>query len=305
MSSVVLYHTGKASYNPKEQKYYDPWESHIWLCLQQIRRWNPTISVYMITDDIDSIPNKERFAELNVHVELLKDLTPRYNIHSLDYFINDFNPTPRSCAFRYFYIEEVIKKHKLTNVFTFDNDVLLFCELATIENKLSSIYKVGITSEATNAFILGMMFIKDYESLVEINDAFWKTMNDEQGKLLTDMYIWMNVSHELGSSKLTKLPSWVSGGDGYSDMHKIVGGIFDPSSIGQHLLGCDNGNPAGCLFPHHVIHQRLSQEPNRWKFISDNDEKERKQYFVYDNLTKSKTKILSIHVHCKRLLELM
>jgi len=259
----------------------------------------------MITDDVDSVPNKERFAELNVNVELLKDLSPRYDLHSLDYFANDFNPTPRSCAFRYFYIEEVIKKHNLTNVFTFDNDVLLFCELNSIENKLASIYKTAITAEAANAFILGMMFIRDYESLVEINDAFWKMMRDEKGKLLTDMFIWMHVANQIGFSKLNRLPSWVSGGGGYSDLHKIVGGIFDPSSIGQHLLGCDNGNPPGCLFPHHTIHQMIAKEPSRWAFVSNTDDVGRKQYYVKDKSNDTLTKILSIHVHCKRLSDLM
>lgn len=304
MSSVILYHTGKASYKQTEKRYYDPWTSHIWLCLEQIRKWNPSLPIYMIVDDVDSIPDKEKFQTLNITIELLKDLTPRYDVHSLDYLIDDPNPTPRACAFRYFYIEQVIKKYGLNNVFTFDNDVLVFCDFEAVGKKLSAIYRNAITSESMAAFILGMMFIRDYASLAAINDKFWEALNDK-GKYLTDMFIWKMVGDEMGTEYLAKLPSWVAGGHGYSEMHKVIGGIFDPSSIGQHLLGCDNGNPPGCLFPHHVIHQMLAQNPSKWSFVSSVDEANRKQYFVRDNISNSLTKIFSIHVHCKRLSNLM
>lgn len=304
MSAVILYHTGKASYKQTEKRYYDPWSSHIWLCLEQIRKWNPSLPIYMIVDDVNSVPNKEKFDALKIVVEPIDQLTPRYDVLSLDYLIDDPNPTPRACAFRYFYIEAVIKKHGLKNVFTFDNDVLVFCDLDSVGKKLSALYRNGITSESMAAFILGMMFIRDYESFSFINDKFWEALNGK-GKLLTDMFIWKMIADELGTEHISKLPSWIAGGHGYSELHKVIGGIFDPSSIGQHLLGCDNGNRLGCLFPHHVIHQLLANNPRRWQFVTNTDEYGRKQYFVKDNSSGNLTKILSIHVHCKKLSELM
>jgi hypothetical protein len=79
---------------------------------------------------------------------------------------------------RPFYIEEVMKKHNLTNTFSFDNDVMIYCNLDEIAEKLSRVYaRTAMTAEHENALIFGMVYIRDYKALIDINVSNNKIRN--------------------------------------------------------------------------------------------------------------------------------
>lgn len=301
MANVVLYQTGSKSRNPRTGEYYDAWQSHIWLCIEQIRKWNPSIPIYMITDDHE-ILNRDLFQKYNVVHELIEGLTPRYDVLSTSYFKDDVNPSARACGLRPFYIEAVIRKHDLRDVFTFDNDVLVYCDLNAIGSTLSSLYaRTALTPDSKQRMVLGMCYVKDSKSMLEITDDIWSLMNSERGRWLLDMELWSIIGREKGSEFVDTLPIWIDGE--FSNHLKEIDGIFDPSSIGQHLLGCDNGNPPGSLFPHHYIHNRLRE--GSFRFVQQFDAQRRKYIGVLDMKTGRITKVLSIHVHCKKLSALM
>jgi hypothetical protein len=73
MASIILYQTGNRSRNPRTGQYHDPWDNHIWLCIEEIREWNPLIDVYMITDDSE-IKNIENFDKFNIKREFISKL---------------------------------------------------------------------------------------------------------------------------------------------------------------------------------------------------------------------------------------
>ena len=75
MSNIVLFQTGNKSRDPKTGTYYNPWENHIWLCIEQIRKWNPEINIYMITDDCEV--DEQDFIRYNVIHEFVSDLKTR------------------------------------------------------------------------------------------------------------------------------------------------------------------------------------------------------------------------------------
>lgn len=301
MANVILYQTGSKSRNPRTGEYYDAWESHIWLCIEQVRKWNPTIPIYMITDKHE-IAKSELFEKYNIKHELIDNLQSRYDILSNSYFKEDINPSARACGIRPFYIEAVMQKYGLTDVFTFDNDVLVYCDLNEIGSMLSALYKrTAVTPDSKEKMVLGMCYLKDSDSMKEIVDNIWSLMNSERGRWLLDMDLWSIINREQGKEFVDTLPIWVDGE--FSQNLQTIGGVFDPSSIGQHLLGCDNGNPPGCLFPHHYIHNRLRE--GRYKFIQQFDAQRRKYIAVLDTTNGSVTKVMSIHVHCKKLKDLM
>jgi hypothetical protein len=299
MSNVVLFQTGSKSRDPKTGTYYNPWENHIWLCIEQIRKWNPEINIYMITDDCEV--DESYFSKYNVIHEFVSDLNTKYDVKNLSYFDSSINPSERACGLRPFYIESVIRKYNLKNIFTFDNDVLIYCNLEEISNILENLYeRTGLTPDSKEKMVLGMCYIKDTNSMSDIIDILWKYMNQENGSKLLDMDLWNFVYLENGSSHVGILPTW---GDGlFSENSDILGGIFDPSSIGQFLLGCDNGNPPGTFFPHHYIHNRLRER--NYEFCVNYDDS-RKYISVLNKKDSTQHKVLSIHVHNKKLKLLM
>jgi len=298
MSSIVLFQTGNKSRDPKTGKYYDPWENHIWLCIEQIRKWNPDINIYMITDNCE-VFDENLFTKYNVKREFISDLEVRYDVQNLSYFDSSINPSERACGLRPFYIESVIRKYNLKNVFSFDNDVLIYCDLEKISPLLDNIYqRSALTPDSKEKMVLGMCYIKDKETFSEIIDLLWEYMNKIPN--LLDMNLWNMVYANHGQSYVGVLPTWCDGL--FSDNSDLLGGIFDPSSIGQFLLGCDNGNPPGTFFPHHYIHNRLRE--NNYEFQT-HDDNSKKYISVFNKKTSTNHKILSIHVHNKKLKLLM
>ena len=301
MSNVVLFQTGNKSRDPKTGNYYNPWDSHIWLCIEQIRIWNPLINIYMITDDSE-ISDESNFIKYKIIREHISNLETKYDVQNLPYFDSSINPSERACGLRPFYIESVIKKYNINNVFTFDNDVLIYCDLEKISSFLEKLYqKSALTPDSKESMVLGMCYIKDKDSFSEITDLLWDLMNKDIGRNLLDMGLWNLIHQQKGEKYVGVLPTWCDGL--FSDNSDLLGGIFDPSSIGQFLLGCDNGNPPGTLFPHHYIHNRLRE--NSYEFRTHLDDESRKYLSVFNKNTSTDHKILSIHVHNKKLKLLM
>lgn len=297
-SSIVIYQVGSKAYNPKTNSHYDPWENHIWTCLEQARLWSPKTEIIVILDD-DQVYGKENFERLNIKREKISDLKPRYDVDSIDHWKGDRDPLWRACLMRPFYIEEVMRKYNLKNTFSFDNDVLIYCDLDEIASKVKRLYnRTAMTAEHENALIFGMIYIKDHQSLGEINDRFWKmTLDKNDPGAAYDMQLWKRVQNELGDAYVNTLPIWVDGSLG--QFHSFIGGIFDPISIGQYFGGCNNGNPAGTLFQHHYIARMF--KTGKWRFMEVTDKLARRYFTVVDVETDIATKILSLHVHGKQL----
>jgi hypothetical protein len=301
MANIILYQTGNKSRDPKTGTYYDPWDSHIWICIEQIRKWNENIDIYMITDDCE-ISNEDNFVKFNIKREYTYELNTKYDVENTSYYSLSINPSERACGLRPFYIESVIRKYNLINIFSFDNDVLIYCDLEEISKKLEKIYeRSALTPDSKERMVLGMCYIKDKESIGDITEILWKYMNTDMtsfgyGKYIIDMQLWNLVYNEKGKSYVNILPTWCDGL--FSDNIETIGGIFDPSSIGQFLLGCDNGNPPGTLFTNHYIHDRLKE--GNYEF-QNNYEGSKRYLSVFNKQNSTSCKILSIHVHNKKL----
>lgn len=289
--SIILYQNGAISLNHATKETYDPWTTHIWDCVLQIRRWNPEIPIYMITGEHD-VSEEHNFNEYNITRFFLKDLNPRYDLNSVDYAHK--SQESKSWLMRNFYIEALMKKLQLKDVFTFDNDVLVFTELDKIAKVCSEIYNgISLTRESEMNVIFGMCYIKDENYISLANDFFWKVIKTEQGRGLMDMELW-NIISRTNPNFVQNFPLWVD-----SEYQNLLGGIFDPISIGQFLGGTHAGLGPGHTQRHHLIHQRLLE--GNWIFRKESDEKNRYQYFIVDKRDGTKTKILSIHVHSKNL----
>lgn len=295
-ASVVLYQYGSKCIHPKTKEEYDPWTGHIWDSIEQLRKWNPDIPVYMITGDHE-ISDFHNFEKFSVTRFVLGDLEVRHDLDKTQYAHT--SQDSKSWLMRNFYIESLMKKLNLENVFTFDNDVLVFSDLREVAKKCAGLYQnIAVTRESEHNVIFGMCYIKSPDSISSVNNDFWNIINTERGRGLMDMELWNVVMRMRGSSSVSNFPLWVD-----SPEQNTLGGIFDPISIGQFLNGTHWGMGPGMLQQHHFMHQRLAE--GKWNFIKESIDESKPYYSVIDTATGEKTKILSIHVHSKLMRNLM
>jgi len=302
-SAHVLFQIGNKVLNKTTNTYYNPWENHIWTAIEQARKWSPSTEIYVILDD-ENVYGKENFERLNVKWERISDLVPRYDAESLGYWRDEdpsWTPIARAQLMKPFYMEQVIKKHDLKNIFSYDNDVMIYCDLGEMAEKMTRLYnRMALTAESETMLICAMMYIKDYASMLQVNDKFWEFMCNKDDQWSSyDMYLWKKVQVSLGDPYIAMLPIWMEGD--YAKFWSYLGGIFDPISIGQLLGGSSNGHPPGTLFSNHIIAKMMLANKGRWNFGVESDKEGRRYFVIIDRNTGEKIKALSLHIHSKNL----
>lgn len=304
MSAVVLFHSGKVSIDPKTYLGYDPWESHILDSLKQLRIWNSKIPIYFIVDESVDV-YKKNFHELNVDIIKTNDIKLDRNLNFLDdYFPNEKNNLWKTSFMRFFYIEQLVKDKNLTDVFTYDNDVLIYFNMEDLAKTFQKLCgEIGLTRIDQNGFICGLMWIKNQISITKLNDVMENLVkngnkNIPECNLLQKA--WLVGGRD---SLISSIPIWYYGS--YSQNWKEYEGIFDPLTIGQIMNGCHNGSLPGTIMIHHEIGTRLKyfvESGGQIKKLHDEDG--RKFYGLFDR-EKYICKINSIHMHSKKMKEFM
>jgi hypothetical protein len=304
MSSIVLYHSGKGSVDPKTNQFYDPWRNHIWDTIEQIRLWNPLIPCYFIVDeDKNEIPDSFKFEKYTIEYIHSDSLPLTKEVKEMNwYFADSSNPLWERAFIRFFYIESLIKDKRLESVFTFDNDVLVYCDLNLIGEKCKSLYQsAAITRADKREMVCGMMWIKDVNAIQSINKEMIDIVKIKENNRLTEMILLHKVWENKGNSVLADFPIWFMGD--YSDNNTELGGIFDPCTISQYMDGTHNGSPPGTIITHHELAPRIATR--LYKIVYENDFVGRKFFSVLNTKTQTKHKINSLHMHSKRMKEFM
>lgn len=303
MSAVVLFHSGKFSIDPKTHLGYDPWQSHILDGLKQLRIWNPQIPIYFIVDENIDI-YKKNLDELHVNLIKTKDIILDRNLSFLnDYFSGQKNNLWKTSFMRFFYIEQIIKNNKLTDVFTYDNDVLIYFDMEKYIEKFQKLCgEIGITRIDQNGLICGMVWIRNHSSLIKLNDIMSKLVQNDN-KNVPECNLLQKAWIEGGDSLLTPIPIWYFGP--YSENWKEYDGIYDPATIGQFLCGCHNGSPQGTVMIHHEIGSRLKQFVESGGEIKKLLDVKGRTFYGMFHFKKYICKINSIHMHNKKLKEFM
>ena len=306
MSSVILFQQGDRCLDPKTNTYFDPWESHIYDCVKQIRIWNSDLQLYMIVDS-DFNPPNYFINEYNVTIVKTESLKLDRDIESTsDYFLNDKNPLWRSSFVRFFYIEQLIKNENLTNIFTFDNDVLVYTNLSDLSNKMKKNFtNASITRISDDGVVCGMLWLKNVESIKILNDSLLELYSIPGNNKLSETILLDQVCRIYGNEVLDTLPIWYEGK--LSSKLEEFDGFFDPGTIGQYLGGCHNGSPRGHIMTHHSLGPELlkfrGNKSNQILMKID----DHNRYFIAfkDAMTQKEFKLNSLHVHSKNLKEFM
>jgi hypothetical protein len=274
---IVLFHSGVL---PGYLKY----------TFSQIRIFNPDVVVYFIT-------NKEHlkddvFKEYNI-IPVNKDLYHSDKISSFERLYKKPGFWTIT-ATRLIYIENFIRKKNLTDVYHFENDVLLYYDLKELHDIFINLFKgLAITRGGTDKCMTGFMFIKNAGSISEMTDFFISLLselgvNGIKNKYRMDMVNEMTLMSVYFASHGGSLPTMP-----HSEYANQFNSIFDPASYGQFVGGTTNGMP-GAKPKDHYIGQMLTENPS-FDIIWNN---KRQPCLKYND---NEIRINNLHIHSKNL----
>jgi hypothetical protein len=275
--------------------------------LKQIRLFNPDINIHFLTDKVHKYnPLFKKYNVLGVNKdEFYSDKITRFTLY-FNYFRK-----PQGFQFwvitatRLMYIEKYIKECGLTDVYHFENDILLYCDLRTIHDTILKLYKsLAITVGGPDKCMTGLMFIKDSTSLAVLTQFFLDKLRI-QGKagivksygmdMVNEMTLMRAFSKDY-PDRLEFLPILPFGE--YSNNYSYFNSIFDPASWGMFVGGNAQEKEPGCKPKDHYIGQLLEEHPE-YNVIWKKDQENRNiPYFKYNG---SEIKINNLHIHCKDL----
>lgn len=290
MINLVLFHSG------------DILPNFIEYTFKQVRFFNPDINVYFLTD-----------------THLLKNsLYEKYNIKTLDkknfysdkisefesYFNYNSNNFWTLAATRLIYLENFLKKNDLSNVYHFENDILLYYNLFEHHDKFKTFYKnIAITTGGPDKSMTGFMFIKNSVSLSLLTQYFIDilkkygingTINKYKMDMVNEMSLMKFYGIDKGLEYISNLPILPSGE--YSEHFEHFDSLFDPASWGQFVGGTRIEGP-GAKPQDHYIGVKLRENLNwfiEWKNIDN-------LRIPYLNINGNLIKINNLHIHSKNL----
>jgi len=278
MTNFILFHKGNIFPN------------HIKICIDQIKKTQTDYKIFLLTDlqitnngDIDII-------DINQYTLPLSDIA-YYNSHQ--------DPLWRSAFERIFYINAFISHRGLSNIVHFDNDVLIYKDVAEISALLQdNIPNIGLTPHKEDELVCGFMFIKNSNSLEQICRELLKLAALGETKLEEmlqsmphEMRLLGHIQNNILNDKyITSLP--VSPIEPGNNMFTLFNGVFDPSSYGQ-FFGLDNKiHPDGA--------NRLIDRHINKRFTPIFDKSTCTPYIMWDN---KHIPIFNLHIHNKKLHE--
>lgn len=263
-------------------------------CIKQIQHTNPDVNIHLITDK--NIQNAGKVKCYNVNDFAITPQLSRkikfYKDNNVRYLYELF----LSSAVRFCYINELCTKLKLDNIFTFDNDVLIYGKFSEFVEKIGKNHDYAITQSVKNEFICGMSYFKKYTNLTPIAgdfESFMMYSSDELKKLFggefkRDFVSEMSLLYYINEKR--NLNFFVLPSD---PKESVSGLIFDPITYGQVLDGVSpygGGNGTPHFDTNHILYPKLMST----EIVVKYDEKNKLP--IAENLP-----LFNLHVHSKNL----
>jgi len=269
------------------------------ICLKQIKHFNTNVTIHLITDK-------------NIQADGVKC----YNInnfgitwglnHKVKFFKN--NPVKHhkelflSSALRFIYIYELCRHLKLEDIFTFDNDVLIYGDLNYVKNALPVGTKIAFTQSVKNEFICGLCYFKSYNDIAEIAgdfEAFLQYAQEDLKNIFKDNFTGNFISEMsllFFVNKIRDLQSYILPSSPKDSINNLV---FDSITYGQLLGGLspnNGGDGTPFIDKNHIIANDLTSNSIHALF----DESIKKPV-VIDNSTGKIYNLFNLHIHSKNL----
>lgn len=270
---------------------------------RQIRTFNPEVNIYFLTDE--RLIDADVFQTYDV-LPINKDDYYSDKIRQFESeFTYDKNDLWFLAAVRLFYIENFLKKFELTDVYHFENDVLLYYDLEKYHHIFQRLYQnIAITPGGTDKSMTGFMFVRNSEALARMTQFFISALHiyGMQGiiaayhmDMVNEMTLMKAYSLDYGSKYITDLPILPFGE--HSENYSEFNSVFDPASWGQFVGGTQTWGP-GATPPDHYIGQLLMAHPEYAVIWHQDEQRRNVPYFKYGT---NEVKINNLHIHSKNL----
>jgi len=219
MVNFVLFHKGKLPHYINE-------------CIQQIHFTQTNYKLYLLTDEANV--DFENTIIIDIKNIICNDL------NNINFYVNNNDPLWRTSFERFFYIREIIQNYNLKDVVHFDNDVLIYKNINSIIDPLSSnIQHIGLPTHKPNEFVCGFMYIKNFDSINRLCNCLLTLAQKGEIELEKIFNSWPHEMRLLGEiyniypDLITPLPILPS--KNWNNLYEILQGVFDPSSYGQYF----------------------------------------------------------------------
>jgi hypothetical protein len=300
--SIVFVHIG------------NPIPDYVEIAIEQARLFNPSCPIYLVG-------NKQAFKkasfcfENNVYCIPLESLTMS---HAHLQFIEESKLNKKAfqgfwiyTSERFFYLEELIREFRLTEVFHLENDVMLYADLESMLPIFREKYRgmIGATFDSDSRCIAGLMYVSGINPISQLTKLMAKKaklgLNDmemlnsfknQYDKIYIDHLpiIFPEYTREIGLKNALNETS--SHPERYSQYFDSFQAIFDAAAIGQYLGGTSPRNGVGIAG---FINENCLFDPSRlgieWKL----DDQER--WVPSVSFGNSECPVINLHIHSKEL----
>jgi hypothetical protein len=280
--SIILYHKST------------PIPNHLKDCVAKIRQYS-NLPIYLLSDS-----DYTEHGVKCINVNNYSDLNWLNNINFLHTHVKDrAYHMWRESSFRLFYIKKFIEENNLSNVLTFDNDILLYENPEKIIELMANKYDgFALTPNCHDEVSMGMVFIKNTECISKLCNFFKqelmlppKELNLKYQGYPTEMRI---LTHYSECQMLPILPTGLTT-ERYTNNFEYFNAVFDPSSYGQFIGGLSPLNESvpnpGWFHEYQQIGKYIKSKEIQILFENRNP------YLIYKN---NKIKINSLHIHSKQ-----
>ena len=199
---------------------------------------------------------------------------------------------------RLFVLEDYMREQEIDTCVHIENDVAVFCDVATIAEQLEKCYgtKIAINQLDYKNSTAAFAYVGSLHTLTVLNGKlqgiaekgfeYWR-YNGYFGNILLSEMIMLRIAAKVYPELLGYLP--VLPDDEYTDK---LGGLFDGGSWGQYLGGISRH----CWGPGFMSHEHVVGSALRAGIVSCDVGK---PPVVTDNRTGKTCVLHAVHVHCK------
>jgi len=270
--------------------------SYLKYCISQIKYHSPNTKVHLISDK--NIQSADGVEVYHVNQFATTVILSNSNIRYFqDNQVKEHRELFFSSALRFLYIEELVRNLNLVNVFTFDNDVLIYNNLEDIACSIPEDRGFAITQALDDELICGMTYFRSPDDLVEIAGDFMHMFDyteselvkilgsNIKGKQPNEMCLLNLISNKRNINKYI-FPSIPESA--------MSNQLFDPISYGQYLSGRSGVGDDSFVDENHYIGDLIKQ-----KKLTCHFNRESKTPYVQNKY--GEFALNNLHVHGKNL----
>jgi hypothetical protein len=210
---------------------------------------------------------------------------------------------------RFFYLNSLIKKERLNNVFHLESDVMLYVNLFDLLPAFTKNYKgIAATFDNDSRCIPGFVYIQNANAIDSLTRFLAQTASSGNHDMQAIGKYWqISPSEKIDAlpilpAEYAKKHALVSPAnhrtnrpEKYTNHFDDFSSVFDAAAIGQYLGGCDPFHNQGPGF----INESSLFNPSRCEYRWERDQLQRLVPYLF--IEGKKYRINNLHIHCKNL----